>query len=73
MKTSIGETFSISLELEEEKDIIELRKMLSVEVLPHVTPAVKGNLNAVGIYTVKQFQNAKIALILLKYVIHMLN
>jgi len=46
----------------EEKDIIELRKMLSVEVLPHVTPAVKDNLNAVGIYTVKQFQNAKIAL-----------
>ncbi|MHA1365687.1 MAG: DNA topoisomerase VI subunit B [Candidatus Heimdallarchaeota archaeon] len=45
-----------------EKDIIEHRKMLSVEVLPHVTPTVKANLNAVGIYTVKQFQNAKIAL-----------
>ena len=45
-----------------EKDIIELRKMLSVEVLPHVTPTVKANLNAAGIYTVKQFQNAKIAL-----------
>ncbi|MHA1504462.1 MAG: helix-hairpin-helix domain-containing protein, partial [Candidatus Heimdallarchaeota archaeon] len=45
-----------------EKEIIEHRKMLSVEVLPHVTPTVKANLNAVGIYTVKQFQNAKIAL-----------
>ncbi len=45
----------------EEKDIIELRKMLSVEVLPHVTPAIMKQLNVMGIYTVKQFQNAKIA------------
>ncbi|MBK5112486.1 MAG: DNA topoisomerase VI subunit B [Candidatus Heimdallarchaeota archaeon] len=45
----------------EEKDIIELRKMLSVEVLPHVTPAILKQLNVMGIYTVKQFQNAKIA------------
>ena len=45
----------------EEKDIIELRKMLSVEVLPHVTPAIMKQLNDMGIYTVKQFQNAKIA------------
>ncbi len=45
----------------EEKDIIELRKMLSVEVLPHVTPAIMKQLNEMGIYTVKQFQNAKIA------------
>ena len=46
----------------DEKDIIELRKNLSVDVLPHVTSAVKENLFAVGIYTVKQFYNAKIAL-----------
>ena len=45
----------------DEKDIIEMRKMLSVEVLPHVTPAIQTELNAVGIYTVKQFHNAKIA------------
>ncbi|MBN1330745.1 MAG: DNA topoisomerase VI subunit B [Candidatus Heimdallarchaeota archaeon] len=45
----------------EEKDIIEMRKMLSVEVLPHVTPAIQTELNAAGIYTVKQFHNAKIA------------
>ena len=35
--------------------------MLSVEVLPHVTPAIMKQLNDMGIYTVKQFQNAKIA------------
>jgi len=45
-----------------EDKIIELRKNLSVEVLPHITPAIKEELNSVGIYTIKQFQNAKIAL-----------
>ncbi|MHA1211294.1 MAG: helix-hairpin-helix domain-containing protein, partial [Candidatus Heimdallarchaeota archaeon] len=45
----------------DEKDIIEMRKLLSVDVLPHVTAAVKIALNEVGIYTVKQFQSAKIA------------
>ncbi|MFW9924552.1 MAG: DNA topoisomerase VI subunit B [Candidatus Thorarchaeota archaeon] len=43
-----------------EEDIIEIRKNLSVEVLPHITAAVKEELNAVGIYTVKQFHSAKI-------------
>ncbi|MHA1630958.1 MAG: DNA topoisomerase VI subunit B [Candidatus Heimdallarchaeota archaeon] len=45
----------------DEQKIIEIRKMLSVEVLPHITSAIKKELNAVGIFTVKQFQNAKIA------------
>ncbi len=45
----------------DEKDIIEMRKNLSVEILPHVTPAIQIELNAVGIYSVKQFYNAKIA------------
>ncbi|MGC9778626.1 MAG: DNA topoisomerase VI subunit B [Candidatus Heimdallarchaeota archaeon] len=44
-----------------EKDIIEIRKMLSVEVLPHITHAIKEDLNSIGIYTVKQFHSAKIA------------
>ena len=44
-----------------EEDIIEIRKNLSVEVLPHVTPTVKEELHKVGIYTVKQFHSAKIA------------
>lgn len=44
-----------------EEDIIEIRKMLSVAVLPHVSPMVMDELNKAGIYTVKQFQSAKIA------------
>ncbi|HUU78930.1 MAG TPA: DNA topoisomerase VI subunit B [candidate division Zixibacteria bacterium] len=44
-----------------EEDIIEMRKNLSVEVLPHVTSSIVEQLNEMGIYTVKQFQNAKIA------------
>ena len=44
-----------------EEDIIELRKNLSVEVLPHVTSPVKEQLYEMGIFTVKQFYNAKIA------------
>ncbi|NHJ39271.1 MAG: DNA topoisomerase VI subunit B [Asgard group archaeon] len=45
----------------DEKSIIEIRKNLSVEILPHVTHAITKELNSMGIYTVKQFQNAKIA------------
>jgi len=45
----------------DDQKIIEIRKLLSVEVLPHITPTIKDELNAIGIYTVKQFQNAKIA------------
>ncbi len=44
-----------------EEDIIEMRKMLSVAVLPHVSPMVQEELNKAGIYTVKQFHSAKIA------------
>ena len=44
-----------------EEDIIELRKNLSVEVLPHITTSVMKELNVIGIFTVKQFHNAKIA------------
>ncbi|MBD3189535.1 MAG: DNA topoisomerase VI subunit B, partial [Candidatus Heimdallarchaeota archaeon] len=44
-----------------EKDIIDLRKRLSVEVLPYVTDDAKQQLYELGIYTVKQFQNARIA------------
>lgn len=45
----------------DEKSVIEIRKNLSVEILPHVTPAITKELNFMGIYTIKQFQNAKIA------------
>lgn len=45
----------------DEKLIIEIRKNLSVEVLPHVTPAIAKELYSMGIYTIRQFQNAKIA------------
>ena len=45
----------------DEKSIIEIRKNLSVVVLPHVTSTIAKELNSMGIYTIKQFQNAKIA------------
>ncbi|NHJ47877.1 MAG: DNA topoisomerase VI subunit B [Asgard group archaeon] len=45
----------------DEEMIIEMRKNLAVEVLPHITPAIAKELNSIGIYTIKQFQNAKIA------------
>jgi DNA topoisomerase-6 subunit B len=44
-----------------EEKIIEIRKSLSVQVLPHITVTVTKELNSMGIYTVRQFQNAKIA------------